>query len=464
MNIRKTKITVTVGPAIDTPQMLEKVFDEGTDVFRINFSHGTHPYHLKNIRKIRKIAARREISVAIMGDLKGPEIRTDENTYDLLQGKQVYLTYFKDKKKTSDVGISHEHFYKLVSKGQVVFADDGNLEFKVLSVTAKRVFCKIITGGFLDKKKSINVPNVDLKLPILSTTDKKNLDFTIKNKLDWVAISFANSASDVHVIKKYLKQKKGVVQTIAKIESARAIDNLEEIVDASEGIMVARGDLGVELPIERIPLLQQKIIQEAKKKGKVVIVATQMLDSMMNNPRPTRAEATDIFNAALEKVDSVMLSGETASGKYPIKAIECMKRIILETQQQYSSDLQDIQHPEEIAIICKTSLTLALESKAKFLVTISLWGKSARIISSYRSSIPTVVASNKKMFTQRSSLYYSVVPLLIQSQNTPSKQIQEVEKQLKQKKLVQKKDIIIFMFTYPSTKASTNTIRKWIIK
>ncbi len=461
--MKKTKIIATVGPSIEKESLIEKAINEGVNVFRINFSHANHAYHLKSIKKIRAISKKLDKPIAILGDLKGPEIRTDTQIYTLIKDKKIHLSYYKNKLKDA-IGITHKTLYQLVKKGQTIFIDDGLLKLTVLKIQKKDILCKVINGGKLTQNKSINIPNILIKLPIINQKDKEDLNFIIKNDLDGIAASFISNQEDVKKIRAFLKQKKSEITIISKIENQASVTNLDSIIDVSDGIMVARGDLGVEFPTEFIPVLQNEIIEKTKKKGKIIIVATQMLDSMIKNPRPTRAEATDISNAALQRVDAVMLSGETASGAYPIEAIKIMKKIILKTEESQSLNIFPIKHKEEISIICKASLMLAMENQAKLLITISFWGKSARLISSYRSEVPTIVACFNEKLYSKSQLYYSIEPIKITYQNSIDKQFKEIEKKLKKVKLVKKGDLVIFMFTYPEIQNKTNSIRKWVIK
>ena len=469
---RKTKIIATVGPAIKSKEMLCKVMETGANVLRLNFSHGSHKDMATNIRNIRNVCQETGYSVGIMADLKGPEVRTDQSVYHLKKGNPIGLIpiSLKSNKMLKQypyplIGITYPRLYQYVQKRQSIFIDDGYVELKVNKIEQKIIHCQIMNSYELKEKKSLNVPNVDLELPIMNKKDQEDLDFIVKEKLDWIAISFVRRARDVKTIRSYLKQKKASIPIISKIESALAINNLEEIIESSEGIMVARGDLGVELPTEIVPVAQQSIIEKTKHRGKIVIVATQMLNSMIENPRPTRAEATDIFNACSQMVDAVLLSGETAVGKYPLETMKMMHKILVEAEKSIvSNEVQTIVHKEDIGFICKASLMLAMECQAKLLITISLWGKSARILSSYRTRVLNVVASVRKEIYHQNHLYYSVMPILVESNMFPQRQLQQIEKRLKDLQLVKKNDIIIFMFTYPSDKGSTNSIRKWVIK
>lgn len=349
--------------------------------------------------------------------------------------------------------------------GQRLFIDDGALELYIKQVKTKKLICQALETYSLGARKSINVPGVDLKLPSFTKEDRKDLAFIVKNDVNWIAASLVSQVKNIAAIRSFLRKNNSKLPIIAKIENAMGVKHLDEIICSCEGIMVARGDLGVELPPEEVPIIQHKIIEKAKQKGKIIIIATQMLESMMKNPRPTRAEATDVYNAGLNHVDAVMLSGETATGKHPLKAIAMMSRILVHTEKNRTSNaIQPIEHRGGMALICKMSLMLAMEAKAKILITLSLKGKSPRIVSSYRSRVPTVVASVDRDLYLQSHLYYSVLPILIKKDNSPQHQLLQVEKKLKSMQLVKKNDTIVIMFTYPTTNDSTNSIRKWTVQ
>ncbi len=464
MNFRKAKILVTMGPAIQDPTVLEKIFLAGANAVRFNFSHGTQAQHAENLKLVRSVAKKLNRPCAVLADLMGPKIRIDKQSYQLDTERVVKLVSGKGNPSLGEVGISHRHLYELVKPGQKILLDDGGLEIRVESVHKKVIHCKVITGGLLKPNKSLNVPGVDIQLPILSTKDKSDLDFIQKLDFDWIAASFVSTGNDVANIKRYMKKIGLDLPLVSKVENAHALKNLRDIIEGSEGVMVARGDLGVEVDLETIPTIQRNIIHLARELGKVTIVATQMLETMTENPRPTRAEVTDVSTAALERVDSLMLSGETAMGKYPVGAVEMMNKIINNAEKNLEEEIVGIAHPEVIAEACEAGVYFGLISGAKALVTISTLGFTPRILSTYRGNTPVIAACIRPHIYNRCALYYSVMPTLILNTDEPEKIFVEVEKRLKAQKLAQSGDALICVYGYPiHAKGSTNTARRWVV-
>ncbi len=465
MSFRKAKILVTMGPSIRDPEILRKVFEAGADAVRLNFSHGSHEEHASNIRIIRKVAKEMKRPCAILADLMGPKVRVDDQAYTLEVGGKVSLVPDKGNPAKNEIGISHKRLYHLVKKGQRILLDDGQLELVVNDVQKKHILCEVIVGGLLKSKKSLNVPGVDIELPILGEKDKADLQFIKSWGLDWVAASFVRNAKDVADVKSYMKELGIDIPVISKIENAEALNFLREIVEASEGVMVARGDLGVEVELELIPTVQRNVIHLARELGKVTIIATQMLETMTNSPRPTRAEVTDVSNAALARVDALMLSGETAAGKYPVQTVKMMDKIIRTTEQNLEEEIVSIDHPEITSQTCEAGIYFGLISGAKALVTISTFGRTPRIFSTYRGNIPVVVACTREEILHRSTLYYSVRPITIRPKKDPEEIFDRIATHLKAEKLVKKGDFVIFVFGFPIHALNrTNSIRQWQIE
>jgi pyruvate kinase len=363
-----------------------------------------------------------------------------------------------------EIGISFPNLSALVKAGQRILLDDGKLELVAISRTGKSIRCKVLRGGLLKPNKSLNVPGVDLGLPVLSRKDKDDLKFIAKEGFDWVAASFVRHAEDVRAVQKHMASLSYHAPVIAKVESAQAVDHLEEIVDAAEGVMVARGDLGVELDLELIPTIQRNIIHLARELGKVTIIATQMLESMTTSARPTRAEVTDVSTAALARVDVLMLSGETAAGQFPIESVQMMDKTIRTTERNLEEEIVGINHPEPIAATCEAGLYLSLVSGARAVIAISTFGSSPRILSTYRGSLPVVVACTKPEIYRRSTLYYSVIPLMSPAVRNPEAMFKGLESRIKAMGLVRKGDVVVFIFGYPiHGRNKTNTIRRWEI-
>lgn len=461
---RRAKILATMGPALEDPEVLENVFRAGANAFRVNFSHGSHEQHGRYLSMIRNMAKRLNRPAAVLADLMGPKVRVDAREYDLQPGAEWWLVPQKGNPGKGEIGISYSGLAKLVEPGQRLLLDDGRLEMAALSRQGDRIRCLVVRGGLLKSRKSLNVPGVDLGLPVLSAKDKEDLRFIARSGFDWVAASFIRHAEDVRDVKRFMKAIAYDAPVVAKVESAQAVDNLAEIVREAEGVMVARGDLGVELDLELIPAVQREVIKIARENGKLTIIATQMLESMTTSSRPSRAEVTDVSTAALARVDALMLSGETATGKFPVETVEMMDKIIRTTERGMIKDLVDIHHDEPIARVCEAGLFLTATSKAKALVALSTHGTTPRILSTYRGNIPVVVACEKASIYQRSSLYYSVHPRMIKAVKNPELVFRKLESELKREGLVTKGDVLVFTFGHPvHTRHGTNSIRRWVV-
>lgn len=471
--MRKTKIIATLGPASRDEKIIEQMINAGVNIFRINFSHAIYENIDKSIFKIRKLSKKLKKPVAILADLKGPEIRTDQQTYSFKIEDKIILVTEKGNPQKNEIGISHKTLYKLVKKGQNILADDGMVGFNIIQVIDEKIICKVKYGQRLTSNKSINVPGIDIKLPILSSKDKKDLDYICQQDFDWLAISFVNSAKDIQTVKKYIAKQKKELGIISKIEAFLSIRNIDEIIDNSDGIMIARGDLGVEFPVEEVPFLQEEIIYKTQKKSKIVIVATQMLEHMTNSPYPTRSEVNDIYTSANANVDAVMLSGETASGKYPVLAVKTMAKIIRKSEREnakkihYDFDEIDQTHLAEkeknIFNICKVGLNLSIYEGSKFFTAISKFGKSAKIISSFRKSIPVIVICLDKKLINKFIFYYGIYPIYIEKLKDLEYSydiLEAIKKEFIQKKILKKEEHFICCYSHPISSGVTNAIRR----
>jgi pyruvate kinase len=468
LHLRRAKILITMGPALEDPSRLEAAMKAGADAVRINFSHGDSEQHVRYLKLVRSVAEKLGRPCAVLADLMGPKIRVDKQTYALLNGAVVTLKLGKGTPEKSVIGLTHAGWFRNAGAGQRILLDDGKLELQFIGSAGSKtagghaVKARVIRGGVLKPGKSLNVPGVDLGLPMPTTKDRGDLKVIQKAGFDWIAASFVSSAEDVRRLKAYCHDIGLNVPIISKIENAAAVERLEEIVEASDGVMVARGDLGVEVELERIPTLQRNVIHAARGMGKVTIVATQMLETMMESPLPTRAEVTDVSTAALARVDSLMLSGETAAGKYPVETIAMMDRIIRMAEKNLEEDIVSVPHVDAMALMCEAGLYLSLTSGAKALITISTRGGTPRYLASYRGNIPIIAACTNEAIYNRSTLYYSMNPTLIAPVRETETVFRKIEADLKKRRLVKRGDVLIFVFGYPiHGKHRTNTIRRW---
>jgi pyruvate kinase len=442
--------------------MLEKALKAGVDAVRINFSHGTHEQHARYVAMVRDTAKRLDVSCSLLADLTGPRIRVDKQTYGFPQGAEIQLCRGKGNPDQGRIGISTTTWFGRTKPGQRILFDDGKLEAEWKTQKGSNGICEVVRGGILKPGKAVNVPGVDLGLPILSKKDLDDLEFIRKADFDWIAASFVRDKKDILTIRRRLADLGIDAKLISKVESAQAVDHLRDIVEFSDGILVARGDLGVELPLERIPTVQRTLIHLGTELGKVTIVATQMLETMIENPRPTRAEVTDMSTAALARVDALMLSGETAAGKYPIEAITMMDKVIRVAEANIEENLVSVIHDEAIALTCEAGMYFSQISGAKALVTISTHGTTPRLLSTYRSSIPIVVACTNPSIFNRSALYHGVLPIRVEAVKETEPAFKEIEKDLKRMGLVEKGDVIVIVFGFPfHGRNRTNTLRRW---
>ena len=426
---RKSKIVATVGPASETKEMLIKFAEAGVNIFRLNFSHGTHEDHLQRLKTIREISEELDTNLSVLQDLQGPKIRTqlvENNGVEIKAGNK--LTFVMDETlmgNSERVGTTYTSMYLDVNVGERILMDDGNLEVKVLEIDKikKEVITEVIYGGILKSKKGINLPGTVVSLPCLTEKDLKDLYFGLDNNVDWIALSFVRSAADIHDIKDRIKAYGKNTKVIAKIETPFAIENLDEIIEATDAIMVARGDLGVEIDAARVPHLQKLMVEKCTLAGKPVIVATQMLESMITNPVPTRAETSDVANAILQGASATMLSGESASGIYPLKAVETMAHIqdVVEQQQNeikivkgdeasiyfknHSLGSNDSKYPlndRMIAGACR----LARDTEAKAILCITNSGYTAFRLSAHRPKAGLYIfTSNRAVATEMGLLW-----------------------------------------------------------
>jgi pyruvate kinase len=418
---RKAKIVATLGPATESPEAVEALIRAGVDVMRVNLSHGTTEGHERVIRTVREVSAQVGRPVAILMDLQGPRIRTGkmDAPKEISAGELVSLVPEGEAAGDGELTTTYSELNRDVKPGDRVLIDDGLIELRVTGITDGRVDAEVVYGGPVKGHKGINLPGVDVSAPSLTERDMTGIDMGLKMGIDYLALSFVRRAADVARLKDYLKER-GVedVPVIAKIEKAEAIDSLDDILEISDGVMIARGDLGVELSSEKVPVLQKKIINRANEKDKLVITATQMLDSMINNPRPTRAEASDVANAVFDGTDALMLSGETAVGKYPVKSVEMMVRIIKEAegsveQKPYlmrrdRSAMESFSHA-----VCFAAYAASSEVKSRAIVVFTQSGATALSISKLRPTAPVIAFTPVDRTCTRLALVWGVRPLCV---------------------------------------------------
>lgn len=415
----RTKIVATVGPACDSYDKLLDLVKAGVNVFRLNFSHGSHEDKARIIDSIRKINDTEPYNISILGDLQGPKLRVGEienNALEVFPGDILTFTNEKVVGNIDRIYVSYPNLHADVKIGNKIMIDDGKMEVKVLKIEKNNdVKVEVTMGGVISSKKGINLPDTKISLPALTEKDLIDLDFIIEQKLDWVALSFVRNVKDIVILRSKITDKNSKTKIIAKIEKPEALVNIRDIILESDGIMVARGDLGVELPVEQIPLIQKQLIKKCLHRAKPVIVATQMMESMIDRIKPNRSEITDVANAVLEGADAVMLSGETATGKHPVLVVETMRKIIMQVEKSdYKYNLEDELVPQPHSpsflsdAICYNACKLARDTKADALVGMTQSGYTAFMLSSYRPESPLYIFSKEKSLINQLSLSWGV--------------------------------------------------------
>jgi len=426
----RTKIVCTLGPACDNDDTVRAIVRAGMTVARINFSHGDHATHSARIDRVRRIAQEENVVLAVLGDLQGPKLRVGKVEDDSVMtqaGQEIILTLREVPGTAHEVTLPHPELVHAVRPGQRLLLDDGQLEFVVVEANPPDVRCTVITGGALGSHKGVSAPGAQLNLSALSDKDRVDARFAAEQQLDYLALSFVRTGDDVCELRQLLDELGSHIPIVTKIEKAEAIDNFEDILKCSDAIMIARGDLGVETPAESVPLVQKRLIRRCNRRGLPVITATQMLNSMITSPRPTRAEASDVANAILDGTDAVMLSGETAAGQYPVQAVQTMARIAAMTEPQfpYASWLADTELEENTidAAIGRATVDIAEELGAKAIATLTHSGRTARLIAQYRPSIPVFAAATSEQVQRQLALVWGVVPMLTEHHPTTDDRI-----------------------------------------
>jgi len=464
---KKAKIIATIGPASNNMKVIKELISAGMNVARLNFSHGTYESHGEVIKTIRSLSKKMDVSVGILADLQGPKIRTgklkDGEPVLLKKNKEFSITSRKVPGSSEIVSTTYRNLPSDVKKNDRILIDDGLIELKVISSTKDTVKCKVLNSGVLKENKGINLPGVKITAPSLTEKDKKDLNFSIKMGVDFLALSFVRTENDLKQIKSIIKKHGKEIPVIAKIEKPEAVHNLDSILEAADGIMVARGDLGVELRPEQVPTIQKRIIYAAADKNKPVITATQMLESMTVNPIPTRAEASDVANAILDGTDAVMLSGETATGKYPVKTVKMMSKIALQAERspfmRYNVSREKGFKERVQYAVAQSAVNILHKIGAKGIVAFSASGSTSKLISKHRPSSPVFAFTPSMDIYNRLSLLWGITPLYISEINDAKRLVLASEDILIGKKLFKKGDLIVIVIGKGLKKGSTNLIK-----
>ncbi len=471
----KTKIVCTLGPSSNSEEMIEKMLTCGMNVARLNFSHGTHEEHKKVIDRIKKVRDKLRLPCAIMLDTKGPEIRLGKfkdgtaeletgSDFTIMCGETDNTTFRGDSTRAS---VSYNNLYKQVATGTKILFNDGAIELSVNMADEGEIHCTVIAGGTIKDGKGVNVPGVHLDMPHLSEKDKSDLIFGIENDVDFIAASFMRTGDDIIGMRKFVDYNGGHdIKIISKIENLEGIENFDEILKYSDGIMVARGDMGVEVDFERLPGLQKKFIKKCYQAGKMVITATQMLESMIQNPTPTRAEISDVANAVFDGTSAVMLSGETAIGKYPLRAVKAMAKIAEQAEFDafaagvYESMSYDIDYTDVTNALCDAACTTAADMNAKAIITLTTSGRSARRMSKFRPTQPIVAATPEKKTYHQLALSWGVYPVLALRQDSLEKLFRHAVDCAKELNLVNAGDYVVISAGVPVlTPGNTNILK-----
>lgn len=464
--MRKTKIICTIGPASDSVERLKEMMLAGMNVARFNFSHGTHEEQRERFRRV--VQAREELGlpVATLLDTKGPEIRLRDfegGRVELKPGQEFVLTTEEILGTAERAAISYKNLKNDVHVGNVVLIDDGLIEMKVEEIYGEEIICRVVNGGFISNHKGINVPGATLSMPYISQVDREDILFGIETGYDFLAASFVRCKDDILQIRQILEEQGSEMKVIAKIENMQGIQNLEEILEVSDGIMVARGDMGVEIPLEEVPVLQKKLIKLANAQGKHVITATQMLESMIKNPRPTRAEATDIANAIYDGTTAIMLSGESAAGQYPVEAVKTMARIAATAEQDidYRERMRQARKIDKTDIttaIAFASCSAAMDLNAAAIITVTMSGFTAQAIARFKPGCRVVACSINERVSRQLNLLWGVNSLILKRESTTDELFSDAVAEAKKAGYVKSGDVAVLTAGVPLGVAGTTNL------
>jgi len=479
MTLKKTKIVATVGPASESLEMLIALAKAGVNVFRLNFSHGSHQEHQERINRIRQINETYGTNLCILQDLQGPKIRIgnveNPNGVLLQPGKKLTFTNEDVIGTAERVSTPYKGMYKDVNIGERILLDDGKLEVKVVDIQETEIITEVIYGGYLKSKKGVNLPNTRVSIPSVTPKDYKDLDFGLENEVEWIALSFVRKASDIEEVRSYINSKGKSTRIVAKIEKPEAVENIDSILEVTDAIMVARGDLGVELPAEDVPMIQKMLVEKCNRVGKPVIVATQMLESMIENPRPTRAEVNDVANAVLDGTDAVMLSAETASGAYPVLAVQNMTRTIQRIEEQsdslyfkYHAQVNENKNaPDRLNDnVVMSACRLARDTNAKALIGITNSGYTATRLSHHRPKANLLIFTSNRKLMNTLGLYWGTRVFFYEPKEHLSTDdtIDDIKKFLVEKGELVEGDVFINTLSMPISKIrKTNALKLSVV-
>ncbi|MBP3459837.1 MAG: pyruvate kinase [Lachnospiraceae bacterium] len=466
--MRKTKIICTIGPASESEEKLRELMLAGMNVARFNFSHGTHEEQKKKLTSVLKVSNELGMPIATLLDTKGPEIRLrdfENGKAELIAGQIFTLTTKEIMGTKERATITYKNLKGDVKPGMTILIDDGKIEMNIEKISDEDIVCRVINGGVVSNHKGINVPGAVLSMPYISDVDYEDIKFCAQMGYDFLAASFARTKEDILQVRKILDENNSKAKIIAKIENMQGIENLDEILDVSDGIMVARGDMGVEIPLEEVPVIQKDMIKKAVAKGKHVITATQMLESMISNPRPTRAETADVANAIYDGTTAIMLSGESAAGKYPVEAVMTMAKIAERAERDidYSGRMKKTDSAKGADIttaISHATCTTAMDLNAAAIITVTMSGFTAGMISRYKPGCPIIGCSVNPRVCRQLNLSWGVAPLLIEKEDTADDLFDEASRAAEKAGLVKKGDIVVLTAGVPlGTAGTTNMIR-----
>ena len=463
-----TKVVATLGPATDTEELLGELLDAGVDVCRLNFSHGTHEAHARNLERVRRLSAQRNRPVAVLGDLCGPKIRLNQvrdGQFRLERGARISVVRGDDDCDVTRLTITYPQLIDEVEVGQRLLIDDGLIRLLVVEKDADALQCVCTVGGAISSRKGVNLPDTRLSTPALTDKDRRDLDWAIEHQLDYVALSFVRTPDDLRKLRTLIKERGANLHTIVKIEKVEALEFLDEFVGMADGVMVARGDLGVEMDVWRVPLVQKAITARCREAGKPVIIATQMLQSMVSNPTPTRAEVSDVANAILDGADAVMLSGETAAGDFPVESVEMMGQVALTTEAFRHSEhyeapprVVSIQNPITSAIT-NGAAEVALTIGAKLVAVWSTTGESVRLIARGRLPMPVIGLTHDERVYFRMNLHYGVTPIRVSPVSNPAEMAETLDRELIARGMAHSNDLIVVVTsTTPTVPGRTDTV------
>ena len=471
--MRKTKIICTLGPASESEEVLKKLMLEGMNVARFNFSHGTHEEQLEKLNRVKRLREELNLPVATLLDTKGPEIRLkqfENGKIELKRDQKFTLTTREVVGNEEIVSITYKDLPKDVSAGGKILIDDGLIELLIDDIKDTDIHCTVLNGGIVSNQKGVNVPDTVLSMPFISQRDYEDICFGIENDFDFIAASFTRTADDIMQIRKILEEKNcQTINIIAKIENMQGVQNINEIIRVADGIMVARGDMGVEIPLEEVPVLQKKIIEKVYKAGKQVITATQMLDCMIKNPRPTRAESTDVANAIYDGTSAIMLSGETAAGAYPVEALQTMVKIAERTEidinyrRRFTARSTDVMTDVTNAISHATCTT-GMDLNAAAIITVSKSGRTARMISKFRPTCPIIACTMSKNVYRQLNLSWGVEPVMIEESDTTDALFERAVEAAQKHGYVKQGDITVITAGVPlGVSGTTNMLKVQVV-